>query len=149
MRGQRSGPLRLGGLGPGARNACRRPHLRHPLRFIACHLGGRGLGEGSKNLIGLALAIVDLPRLHQGEAGRGSRGDVLGGQGFLDGGIDLAQRAMVAAGPRDSGGAQFGGEAGDLVAGIAGGSNEFYAVGGKVAGEGIEGALAPSRGRTA
>ena len=108
-----------------------------------------GLGEGSKDLIGLALAIGDLPGLHQGEAGRGRRGDALGSQGFLDGGIDLAQRAVVAAGPCDGGGAQFGGEAGDFLAGIAGGANEFYAVVGKVAGEGVEGTFAPPRGRAA
>lgn len=92
MRGQGCRPCRLGGFGPGRCTACRRPHLRHPLRFISRHLGGRGLGEGSKDLIGLALAISDLPGLHQGEAGRGGGSDALGGQGVLDGGIDLARR---------------------------------------------------------
>ena len=95
------------------------------------------------------MAIGDLPGLHLGETGRGRRGDAPGSQDFLDGGIDLAQRAVVAAGPCDGGGAQFGGEAGDFLAGIAGGANEFYAVVSKVVGEGIEGALAPPRARAA
>lgn len=86
------------------------PQIRHPLRFICRHLGGGGLGEGSKDLIGPALAIGDLPGFHQNEAGRGSRGDALGGQGFLDGGIDLAQRPRTRGkGPSYRAGAGHGG----------------------------------------
>lgn len=76
------------------------PQLRHPLRFICRHLGGDGFGEGSKDLIGPALAIGDLPGFHQNEAGRGSRGDALGGQGFLDastsrGGLGRTGKGLV------------------------------------------------------
>ena len=108
------------------------PQLRHPLRFICRHLGGGGLGEGSKDLIGFALAIGDLPWLHEGETGVG--GGVNSGicERCFYCGVDFAQRAVVAAGPGDGIGANLVGDAWNDGAGIAGSAQKLHPTGGKL-----------------